>query len=96
MPLARRHRRLIMVGAGLTGLGVAAALTLTALRDTVVFFIPPSEIAAKAVPGRNFRLGGLVESGSLVKSSEAGAPTSAFRVTDGKTRRACHLSGPAA
>lgn len=65
-------------------LGAAAALTLSAFRDTLVFFVAPSEIAAKAPPpGRSFRLGGLVEAGSLQRVEAGGKPTARFVVTDG-------------
>jgi cytochrome c-type biogenesis protein CcmE len=81
--MTRKQRRLALVAACLAGLGAATALTLTAFQDNLVFFIPPSEIAAKAVPGRSFRLGGLVEAGSLTKSNREGKPLAQFRVTDG-------------
>ena len=79
---ARRRRRLmILLLAGL-GVGTAAALTLAAFRDNLVFFHSPSDIAAKPPrPGQVIRIGGLVEAGSVVR--EAGSATVAFRVTDG-------------
>jgi cytochrome c-type biogenesis protein CcmE len=83
--LSRKRRRLwIVVLAGL-GLGTATALTLTAFQDNLVFFLAPSEIAGKNPgPERAFRLGGLVEAGSLVKGTTAdGRPEARFRVTDG-------------
>ena len=62
-------------------LGVAAALTLGAFRDNLVFFHGPSEIAAKGIPAeRRFRLGGLVEENSVVR--EGDGVTVSFRVTD--------------
>lgn len=81
--MTRKHRRLMLLGLGALGLGTAAALTLAAMSDNLVFFIPPSEVAQKAVPGRAFRLGGLVEAGSVEKTAEAGRPVARFRVTDG-------------
>jgi cytochrome c-type biogenesis protein CcmE len=78
--MTRRRRRLIALAAGLVALGAAAALALTALNDTLVFFYSPSEIAAKDLaPGRTFRLGGLVEEGSLQTGTDG---TVSFRVTD--------------
>ncbi|MDF2781154.1 MAG: ccmE, partial [Geminicoccaceae bacterium] len=75
-----KRRRLIALAAGLVALGAAAALALTALNDTLVFFYSPSEIAAKDLaPGRTFRLGGLVEEGSLQTGTDG---TVSFRVTD--------------
>jgi|SRR5687768_11260898 cytochrome c-type biogenesis protein CcmE len=78
--MTRKRRRLIALAAGLVALGAAAALALTALNDTLVFFYSPSEIAAKDLaPGRTFRLGGLVEEGSLQTGTDG---TVSFRVTD--------------
>ena len=66
---------------GLCLLGVAVALVLAALDDGVTFFYTPSKVAAKAVPaGQQFRLGGLVETGSR-KTLDDGVSV-AFRVTD--------------
>ena len=64
--MTRKRRRLwILLACGL-GLGSATALALSAFRDNLVFFLAPSDLAAKApMPGRNFRLGGLVEQGSV-------------------------------
>ncbi|HEX6101704.1 MAG TPA: cytochrome c maturation protein CcmE [Alphaproteobacteria bacterium] len=78
--MTRKRRRLIALAAGLVALGAAAALALTALNDTLVFFYSPSEIATKELPpGRAFRLGGLVEEGSLQTGTDG---TVRFRVTD--------------
>ena len=81
--MTRKRRRavaLLLCGAGLSA---AVALTLNALGDGMVFFVPPSELAAKAAPGRIVRLGGLVEAGSLRRSGEGGHPQARFRITDG-------------
>jgi cytochrome c-type biogenesis protein CcmE len=62
-------------------LGVAAALVLYAMNDTLVFFYSPSELAAKQIPaGRTLRVGGLVETGSVAR--DADGATIHFRVTD--------------
>lgn len=75
-----KRRRLALLAAALALLGGAAALALTALDDTMRFFHSPSEVAAGVVaPGREFRLGGLVEKGSLKRSGS----TVSFRVVDG-------------
>lgn len=82
---ARKKRRLwILVLCGI-GLGSATALTLTAFQDNLVFFRSPSDILAETPPaGRAFRLGGLVESGSVERQGEYnGKPAIRFRVTDG-------------
>jgi len=61
-----RRRRLAII-AGIAGaVGVAAALVLNAFSSNLVFFYSPSQVAANEAPaGRTFRLGGLVEAGSL-------------------------------
>ena len=83
--MTRKRRRLWLLVACGVGLGSATALALLAFRDNLVFFLAPSEIAEKApVPGRTFRLGGLVEQGSLVHATEEGQPEARFRVTDGR------------
>ena len=61
-----RHRRLAWIGAGVAVLGAAAALVLSAFQSNLVFFFTPSQVTAKEAPqGRPFRIGGLVEAGSL-------------------------------
>ena len=61
-----RHKRLIAIAAGLAALGVAAALVLSAFEKNLVFFFTPSQIAANEAPqGRTFRVGGMVEKGSV-------------------------------
>jgi cytochrome c-type biogenesis protein CcmE len=56
-----RHRRFLWIGAGVTLLGVAAALVLSAFQSNLVFFFTPSQIAANEAPhGRAFRIGGMV------------------------------------
>jgi len=74
----KRKRLWLLVGS-LGVLAVAVALLLSALSDNIVFFYSPSQLAEKHVPaGRRFRIGGLVENGSVHKEgSEA-----RFRVTD--------------
>ncbi len=75
----RARRRLQALSLGLLGLGVATALALTAFRDNLVFFYSPSDIAANHIgPGRTFRLGGMVEKGSVKHEGQ----TTEFRVTD--------------
>ncbi|MFX8523780.1 cytochrome c maturation protein CcmE, partial [Acinetobacter baumannii] len=52
-------------------LGAAAALVLTALNDNLVFFYSPTQVAEKSIaPERRFRLGGLVETGSVKKNGQ--------------------------
>jgi cytochrome c-type biogenesis protein CcmE len=79
--LTRRGRRLALIAAALAVVGVAAGLSLYALSDSIVFFYSPSEVAQKAVaPGSRLRIGGMVKTGSLVKSADQNV---AFVLTDG-------------
>ena len=79
--MKRKHRRLAFIGAGLAALFAAAALVLTAFEDNLVFFYSPTDLVAQEVPpGRGFRLGGLVEEGSISRLSDG--VTVAFRITD--------------
>ncbi|MBL8538052.1 MAG: cytochrome c maturation protein CcmE [Hyphomonadaceae bacterium] len=78
--MRRRDQRLMMIGAAGAVLVGAIALTLVGLRDSVVYFVAPSELADKAEPGQRLRLGGLVVDGT-VRRGEDGAVY--FAVTDG-------------
>jgi cytochrome c-type biogenesis protein CcmE len=61
-----RHKRLLAILGGLVALGAAAALVLTAFQENLVFFFTPSEVAENKAPtGRTFRIGGMVEKGSV-------------------------------
>ena len=61
-----RNKRLIAIVGGLVALGVATALVLTALEGNLTLFVTPSDVAANKAPqGRAFRIGGMVEKGSL-------------------------------
>ena len=61
-----RHRRFAWIAAGVAVLGLAVALVLNAFQSNLVFFFTPSQVVAKEAPqGRPFRIGGLVEEGSL-------------------------------
>jgi cytochrome c-type biogenesis protein CcmE len=78
--MTRKQKRLSIILGGLAVLGVAVFLVALALRDQIVFFYTPSEIAEKNVqPGARIRLGGLVEKGSVVKND---GTTVTFKVTD--------------
>ena len=79
--MTRRGRRLALIAAALVVVGGASALALYALSDSIVFFYSPSEVVEKALrPGARLRVGGLVKSGSIVRSA---GETVAFVVTDG-------------
>jgi cytochrome c-type biogenesis protein CcmE len=74
-----KRKRLWLLVSSLAVLGVAAALVLTALNDNLVFFYSPSQIGEKTIPPeRRFRLGGLVELGSVKKNGQE----TRFTVTD--------------
>ena len=77
----RKRKRLYIVLAGMTMLGIAVALVLTAFQDNIVFFYTPSDLAEKDVgPDRRVRLGGLVEDGSVQKAQDG--VTTRFVITD--------------
>ena len=76
-----RTRRAVWIVSGLAALGVAVALVMNAFRSNMVFFFTPTQVAAQEVPrDRAFRVGGLVESGSVVRDKDA--LTVRFNVTD--------------
>jgi cytochrome c-type biogenesis protein CcmE len=83
--MTRKRRRMWIVLLCGLGLGTATALTLTAFEDNLVFFHSPSDLAAKQIPpGRNIRIGGLVEAGSVDRATTAdGKMQIGFRVSDG-------------
>ena len=61
-----RHKRLAAIGLGLAALGIATALVLSAFEKNLVFFFTPTQVAANEAPqGRTFRIGGMVQTGSL-------------------------------
>ena len=81
--MTRRQRRLILIGSGLAVLAVAVGLVLSAMRQSIVFFNSPSDIAAQQVlPGTRLRLGGLVKEGSVKRGENLQIN---FAVTDGKS-----------
>ena len=64
--MTRKQRRLSLIGAALGVLVVAVALVLGALRDSIVFFNSPSDLAEKQIKsGTRMRIGGLVKEGSV-------------------------------
>lgn len=76
-----RRKRLILIVGGVTVLVVAGLFVLNAFRSNLVYFLSPTEVyAGKAPPNGTFRVGGLVEKGSLVK--QADSLKVAFTVTD--------------
>ena len=87
-----RHRRFAWIAAGVAVLGVAVALVLNAFQSNLVFFFTPTQVAQKEAPqGRPFRIGGLVESGSVKRIPNSVDVT--FVVTDTAQRVPVTYSG---
>lgn len=79
--MKRRHKRIGIILAGLAGLSLAAFLALNAFQNNLVFFFSPTQVAAKEAPvNRTFRIGGLVEEGTLKRDTDG--LTVRFIVTD--------------
>jgi cytochrome c-type biogenesis protein CcmE len=79
--MTARGRRLAWLLCALVALGGASYLVLNAFQSNMVFFFSPSQVAAKEAPvGRSFRVGGLVEEGSVVREPQG--LTVRFVVTD--------------
>ena len=76
-----RHRRIALIVVGVAGLAVATALVLSAFQQNLVFFFTPTQVAANEAPqGRAFRVGGMVEVGSVKRQPDG--VTVHFVVTD--------------
>jgi cytochrome c-type biogenesis protein CcmE len=81
---AKKRRLYLLLACGI-GLGSASALSLMAFSSTLTYFLGPAEVIAKAPPpGDSFRLGGIVQVGTVNTVITAGTPVTNFRVTDGK------------
>jgi cytochrome c-type biogenesis protein CcmE len=79
--MTRKKKRLALIASALALAGIAVGLVLFALRDNIVFFYTPSQVAAKALaPGTRLRIGGLVKQGSVARDGQR----IHFVVTDGK------------
>jgi len=79
--MKRRHKRIGIILIGLVGLGIATYLVASAFRENLVFFFSPTQVAAKEAPvDRAFRIGGLVQDGTLKR--DADGLTVRFTVTD--------------
>lgn len=76
-----RQKRLTYILAGLVGLSLAVGLVLNALKSNVSLYFTPTQVFNKEAPqGRSFRIGGLVEAGSVVREKDG--LTVKFRITD--------------
>lgn len=61
-----RHKRFALIGGGIATLGIATALVLNAFQDNLVFFFTPAQVIAGEAPkDRTFRVGGMVQTGSV-------------------------------
>src|SRR4051812_3576073 len=89
--MTRKRRRMVMIVAALSVLGVAVALILSALQDSIVFFNSPTDIAEKHIgPGQRIRIGGLVAPGTLTRGDNLKVT---FQVTDGKNALSVAYAG---
>ena len=89
--MTRKQRRLILIGSSLGVLAIAAALVLSALRDSIVFFNSPTDVAEKhIVAGSRIRVGGLVKPGTLQRGDNLQIK---FDVTDGNHDIAVRYQG---
>lgn len=76
-----RHKRLGFIAAGVVGLGIAITLLINVFNENLMFFHSPTEVSENKVPlNRDFRLGGLVEEGSLKREDDG--LTVHFNITD--------------
>jgi len=76
-----RQKRFALIGLGLVAIALATTLILNAFRSNLVFFFTPTQVANGEVPkGRSFRIGGMVEKGSLIRENDG--LTVHFVVTD--------------
>jgi cytochrome c-type biogenesis protein CcmE len=79
MTMKPRHKRIAIIGGIVAAVATAAGLVLNAFQSNLVFFFSPSQVVAKEAPsGRTFRLGGLVQQGSVKRAGT----TVEFAVTD--------------
>lgn len=88
--MRRRDQRLAIIGIAGAVLVLAATLTFAGLRDSVVYFVAPSELAEKARPGHRLRLGGLVVDGTVNHAADG---VTTFAVTDGNTQVQVRYAG---
>jgi cytochrome c-type biogenesis protein CcmE len=79
--MKKRHKRIIFIFACLAAIMLATWLVLGAFRNNLVFFFSPTQIATKEAPvGKTFRIGGLVQDGTLKRDTDG--LTVRFTVTD--------------
>src|SRR5690606_172154 len=65
-PMKKRHQRILLIGGGLAAIAIATALVLNAFQNNLVFFFTPTQVnAGEASQERLFRVGGIVQAGSV-------------------------------
>lgn len=79
--MKRKHQRLLVIAVGGVLLSAAAALTFAGLRQQIIYFVTPTELAQSVHLGQRLRLGGLVVEGSIRRDVDGAAQ---FNVTDGQ------------
>ncbi|WP_375449528.1 cytochrome c maturation protein CcmE [uncultured Devosia sp.] len=86
----RKQKRLAVIAGLAAVIALATTLVLVALRDQIVFFYSPSDIATRDVaPGQPIRLGGLVKDGSWIRDGDSNV----FVVTDGRADLSASYTG---
>ncbi len=89
--MTRKGKRLTLIFGALAVLGLAAGLIMFALRENIVFFYTPTQLAEKHLaPGARLRIGGLVKQGSLIKGESRDV---SFVITDNEKELATTYSG---
>ncbi|MFY9831519.1 MAG: cytochrome c maturation protein CcmE [Methylocystis sp.] len=89
--MTRKGKRLTLIFGALAVLGLAAGLIMFALRDNIVFFYTPTQLAEKhPAPGARLRIGGLVKQGSLIKGESRDV---SFVITDNEKELATTYTG---
>jgi cytochrome c-type biogenesis protein CcmE len=79
--MKRRHKRIFFILIALASMSIAAYLVASAFRNNLVFFFSPTQVAAKEAPiNRTFRIGGLVQEGTVKRDPDG--LTVRFTVTD--------------
>jgi len=87
-----RHKRLMAIAVGVTSLVAAGLFVLNAFRSNLVYFFSPTEVLAGNAPvNKMFRLGGMVEKGSVRKGAD-GLKVN-FVITDMNKRINVHYEG---
>lgn len=82
--MKRQHKRLALIAGGVAVIGIATILVLNAFQNNLVFFFTPTQVTAGEAPtARTFRVGGMVQTGSVQRNSDG--LTIRFVVTDTAT-----------